>query len=97
MTLTELIGIYEADGNERLDILGFLVLQIFHIHAFISGTYDVLFPCESRRSGSGHSPRRLVRHIRVSATVCAVNHDIHLRHLNTVFERYAFRFVTLMN
>jgi len=93
---TVLTGINEADGTERLDTLGVLVLQIFHLLVSVHGIHDVLFAHKSRRPASGPYVRRLERHVRVSAALCAVNNDILLRHLNVLFEGYAFRCVSFI-
>ena len=85
--MTVLIGIDEADGNERLDTLGVLVLQIFRLHALVGGNHDALFPYKSRRPESDHYLFRFKRHIRVSAALCAVSHDILLRHFSILLKR----------
>ena len=87
---THFSGIHEADGNERVDILGVLVLQVSRLHDHCCNINDGRFAFESRRWSGGLTVRRPNGHIRVSAALWAFIRDLRFRHLNIFFNRYDY-------
>jgi len=85
-----LSGNNEADGNERMDTLGVLVLHVFCYHNHFRSTYDDRFTFETRPWSSDLYVRRMVRHIRVSAAVWAFSDDFMLCHHCAFFNRYDY-------
>jgi len=83
-----LSGINETDGNEGLATLVRLVLQFLYVHADFCGINDVSFPYKSWRWASDHHLWKPSRYIRVPAALRTISHDLLLRHLNILLERY---------
>ena len=85
-----LSGNNEADGNERLDTLGVLVLQVFRFRNHYRSSYDDRFTLETRRWSGDLYVRRMVCHICVSAALWAFRDDFMLRHHYIFFNRYDY-------